>query len=75
MKFYIEKTEVCFFSQNKEVVEFRPTTDMNANGSTIPYNRTPGLLWVHLDEALSFHKHISVLKIESGENSISSEAG
>ena len=51
MKISIEKTEVCVFSQVKEVAQIaQPQVDIEVNGEKIPYNPTPRLLGVHLDE-------------------------
>ena len=63
MKISIEKTEVCVFSRDKEVAQIaQPQVDIEVNGEKIPYNPTPRLLGVHLDETLSFSGHLSVLE-------------
>ena len=36
--------------------------DIKINGKKIPYNSTPRLLGIHLDETLSFSKHLSLLE-------------
>ena len=61
MKVSVEKTEVCVFSKEKELLA-NPQIDIKINGNKIPYNPTPRLLGVQLDESLSFSKHID--KIE-----------
>ena len=57
MKVSVEKTEVCVFSKEKELLA-NPQIDIKINGNKIPYNPTPRLLEVQLDESLSFSKHI-----------------
>ena len=42
-----------FFPRDKEVAQIaKPRVDVEANGEKIPYNPTPRLLGVHLDETL-----------------------
>ena len=52
-----------FFPRDKEVAQIaQPQVDIEVNGEKIPYNPTPRLLGVHLDETLSFSGHLSVLE-------------
>lgn len=55
------KTEVCVFSRDKTVLS-NPQTDIKIKEHIIPYNQSPRLLGVHLDETLSFSKHMSLLE-------------
>ena len=58
MKLNIEKTQVCVFSRDKELLaNLQLDIKMNGkkmNGKNIPYNPTPRLLGIHLNTTLSF---------------------
>ena len=67
MKLSIEKTEVCVSSRDKELLA-NLQLDIKINGKKIPYNSTPRLLGIHLDETLSFSKHLDTVRAESRKN-------
>ena len=64
MKLSIEKTEVCVFSKDKELLE-NNQLEIRINGKKIPYNPSPRLLGVQLDEGLTFSKHLDNLELKA----------
>ena len=64
MKLSLEKTEVCVFSKDKELLE-NNQLEIRINGKKIPYNPSPRLLGVQLDEGLTFSKHLDNLELKA----------
>jgi hypothetical protein len=63
LKINAEKTESCLFGRR---VADTPRPQVTMGDSPIPYNPTPCLLGVVLDEELKFHQHID--KVEAKAN-------
>ena len=69
MKLSIEKTEVCVFSLDKELLA-NLQLDIKINREKIPCNYTPRLLGIHLHETFSFSKHLSLLEQKAEKMSV-----
>ncbi len=59
MKINAEKTEVCCFTKDSNVLTTAQNINLTINGGIIPYNANPRLLGVFLDEHMTFSRHIS----------------
>ncbi len=58
LKLNVEKTEVCCFSKDKQAPNAVRNKTIHIDNSIIPYNTNPKMLGIHLDEQMTFDRHI-----------------